>query len=90
MTRGGDIDNRLKTLLDALSVPKDGQVPSGEVWEPGEDPFHCLLEDDNLVTGLSISVDRLLGPSTPTEVLAFVEARLAATRRTFHNLGLVL
>ena len=89
VTQGGDLDNRMKTLLDALSIPKDNQMPTGDA-EADEYPFHCLLEDDNLVTGLSVSVDRLLGPSQPSEVLALIEVRVAATRGTFKNLGMTL
>ena len=41
--QGGDMDNRLKTLFDALSVPNADQV----VGEPTDNPdIYCLLEDD--------------------------------------------
>jgi len=62
VTQCGDIDNRLKTLLDALRIPKDTQeIPKGCQPEPNEAPFfHCLLEDDNLITKLSVETDRLL------------------------------
>jgi hypothetical protein len=53
----GDLDNRLKTLLDALSVPNQDQViPDPTI----DDPIHCLLEDDSLVSGLEIETRRLL------------------------------
>ncbi|HEY9158669.1 hypothetical protein [Candidatus Binatus sp.] len=50
----GDLDNRLKTLLDALRLPQD----ENEVMPP-DDPAQkknclCLLEDDSLITGLNI------------------------------------
>ena len=88
VTKGGDIDNRLKTLLDALSIPKSEQIPPGDT--PGEDetPLHCLLEDDNLITGLSVSVDRLLGSKDPSEVLAIIHINISATRGTLENLDL--
>jgi hypothetical protein len=54
--QGGDIDNRLKTLLDALSVPQhDEQVIPGST-----SPMFCLLEDDSLITGLDVQTQRLL------------------------------
>jgi hypothetical protein len=66
VTHGGDIDNRLKTLFDALRVPDsvgDGQQP-----EQGESPFFfCLLEDDALITEVNVSTDRLLYPAGPNE-----------------------
>jgi hypothetical protein len=58
---GGDIDNRMKTLLDALRIPDKKQI-SKMTPELGEDPFFCLLEDDALITGLCVKTDRLLDP----------------------------
>lgn len=57
--QGGDIDNRLKTLLDSLRMPDSNQV-SKEQPGDNETPFFCLLEDDKLISDLSISTDRLL------------------------------
>lgn len=54
---GGDLDNRLKTLLDGLSVPTDNELPHGS---SSGIPHYCLLEDDKLITDLSIHTDRLL------------------------------
>jgi hypothetical protein len=61
---GGDIDNRLKTLLDSLRMPKnEGEIPSDHHPGVNEDPFYCLLEDDILITKLAVSTDRLLEQS---------------------------
>lgn len=57
---GGDIDNRMKVLLDALQIPKDCSGIS--LPTPDEDPFFCLLTDDSLITELKITTDRLLTP----------------------------
>jgi hypothetical protein len=63
--QGGDIDNRIKTLLDALRMPKNNdELPKGYVPNPDENPFYCLLEDDKLITKLSISTARLLIPTS--------------------------
>ena len=60
---GGDIDNRLKTLFDALRMPdKPDELPAGDLPAEGENPFFCLLENDILITGLSVRTDRLLEP----------------------------
>lgn len=62
---GGDIDNRLKVLFDALRMP----LNAGEICGPSdadERPFFCLLEDDRLITEVRVSTDRLLMP--PCEV----------------------
>lgn len=57
--QGGDIDNRLKTLFDALHVPNNCTEVEG-VPEESEKPFYCLLEDDSLITSVHVRTDRLL------------------------------
>ena len=62
--RSGDIDNRLKTLFDALSCPQQpNQVPDS--WNPttDEQPVFCLLADDKLVTSVSVRAEQLLEPT---------------------------
>lgn len=57
--QGGDIDGRIKTLIDALAMPQHRE----QVMEKEGDQFHpilCLLEDDSLVSGLQIESERLL------------------------------
>jgi hypothetical protein len=63
LIRSGDIDNRIKTLLDALRLPGSQQeLGKYKTPEPGELPFFCLLEDDKLVTRISVETDMLLEP----------------------------
>ncbi len=64
----GDIDNRIKTLLDALQVPNLGdQVPKEWIPSEEENPLYCLMEDDRLINSLTIITDRLLAPITESE-----------------------
>ena len=63
ITSGGDIDNRLKTLLDSLKVPEHGALPADTQPTSDENPFFCLLEDDNLITDIRVSTAQLLQPS---------------------------
>jgi len=90
ITQAGDIDNRLKTLLDSLKVPSEPDaLPINAKPSPDEEPFFCLLEDDNLVTNLSISTDRLLEPSTsPSEVVLLLHVQTKITRSIWANVGL--
>jgi hypothetical protein len=61
ITPGGDIDNRLKTLFDALRMPKDqSELPNKSKPSDDENPLFCLLEDDSLITKVTVSTDRLL------------------------------
>jgi hypothetical protein len=62
--KSGDIDNRLKTLFDALRIVNSADE-LGRSKLPGsdEDPFYCLLEDDSLINHLSVETDTLLQPT---------------------------
>jgi hypothetical protein len=61
----GDLDNRIKTLIDTLRRPQNKQeLRDNERPSDGEDPFYCLLEDDRLVTHLAVETDTLLDPPT--------------------------
>jgi hypothetical protein len=63
----GDIDGRVKTLLDGLRMPQQCSEVSGQSPAPDEDPFYVLLEDDALVHGFTVTTDRLLVPPEPQE-----------------------
>jgi hypothetical protein len=56
----GDIDNRFKTLFDALQMPQNGQEIGGEVSRNDEDPFFVLLQEDDSIANVSLTSDRLL------------------------------
>jgi hypothetical protein len=59
----GDIDNRLKTLVDALRMPSQAEV--SEPPKPDEDPFYVLLDDDRQVTHVELESDAALAPENP-------------------------
>jgi hypothetical protein len=87
ITQGGDIDNRLKTLLDSLQVPKLDQLTSSDTPNSDETPFYCLVEDDNLITSLSVTTDRLLiRAASPNEVILLINVTLEFTHQHFTNL----
>ncbi len=87
ITQGGDIDNRLKTLFDALAMPRHlnallpGVPPAGD-----ETPFFCLLEDDNLVIAVSVRTEQLLEPVPDASVVdVSIHVRTRVTRPTMGN-----
>jgi hypothetical protein len=84
--QGGDIDNRLKTLFDALSVPANAQqVPNNADTEPDKRVF-CLLEDDKLVISVTVSNDRLLSqPDSSNHVLVILRVHPITFRATQAN-----
>jgi hypothetical protein len=76
----GDLDNRIKTLIDALRRPQSAnELRGNETPGDGEDPFYCLLEDDKLVTQLSVETDTLLEPPTEGSVEQHRQVRLIIT-----------
>jgi len=85
---GGDIDNRMKTLLDALKMPEDGALPDAAEPNANETPFFCLLEDDHLVTRLAIETERLLEPRNDTEVLLIIAVRTKLVETVIAAIGL--
>lgn len=78
---GGDIDNRLKTLLDALAMPSQpNALPQGVGPDEGETPFFCVLENDCLITKLSVHTERLL---EPTNLPSAVELTILVRSKKF-------
>jgi hypothetical protein len=86
--QGGDIDNRLKTLLDALRMPSTAEAQQAQIeTRPDDDPVHCLLQDDALVTKVSVETDRLLRPATdPLDLVAIIQVRVLVTLATWANI----
>jgi len=90
VSHAGDLDNRVKTLLDALRVPRESNaIPENDCPGEGEVPFFCLLDDDRLVTHLSVATDRLLESTVePSEVVMLIHVTMRATRQTIKTIGL--
>lgn len=87
ITQAGDIDNRLKTLMDSLQIPKENQIPKNVLPQAGEEYFYCLLEDDNLVTSLNISTNKLYDAVlSKNEVLLIVGITVDFTHGQFTNM----
>lgn len=61
LLKSGDIDNRLKTLFDALRTPTEMHELGGHE-DPAEDEetFFTLVEDDSLIDRVSVETDMLL------------------------------
>ena len=87
LTQGGDIDNRLKTLFDALTIPpQENSLPAKASPEPDETPFFCVLEDDSLVTSVAIRATQLLEPNIDkSEIILMIGVRVGRTITTFGN-----
>jgi hypothetical protein len=82
----GDLDNRLKTLFDALRVPTEGEIIDDPTLN---DPIYCLLESDTLITALNIKTDRLLTGAnrSPHQVHLVIEADIRVLQSRLYNLA---
>ena len=91
LREGGDLDNRIKTLFDALRIPQDENEVRNFMPTPEEDLFLCLTEDDKLITGFRVTTDRLLEPakteSEKNNVRLIIQVEVKATRLTQENMG---
>lgn len=86
----GDIDNRLKTLFDAMQIPPhENQFPPGGIVGSAESPFCCLLEDDSLISGLNVDTRRMLKPTSTNDVLLLIRVTTQTDEINFGNIQLI-
>lgn len=87
---GGDLDNRIKLLIDGLRVPSEQELPVGEVPQDDEDPFFVLLEDDALVVSFGVETETLLQSNLTTSqqyVELIIRVEMAPRKSSMANLG---
>jgi hypothetical protein len=81
MNSAGDIDNRIKTLVDALRIPSDGgEIKKRQDDDPDPNPMYCLLQDDKLITSLKVETERLLFTRGDSEHEAIVVIRVSTAQ----------
>lgn len=84
--KAGDLDNRLKTLLDALRAPMYPQEIKG--YFPNIEPYCCLLDNDALISALKIETFRNPAPpvgATLDHVRLHLRVRIDAVEYDFLN-----
>jgi len=86
---GGDIDNRLKTLLDGLRMPNNiDELPKIRTNTDINDPFYALLQDDKLISKLNVEVGQLLiEDKEKNYVKIVIKAKIIPTVGIFANMG---
>ena len=91
ISEGGDIDNRLKTLFDALRTPSVSEIQSlGAALDQDDDPLYCLFQDDSLITRVNVETDRLLRPvQNEHELVAVIKVRVRASKVTWGTMTLL-
>ena len=88
LIHGGDIDNRLKTLFDALTMPRhQNAFPKNIKPKSDQTPFFfCLLEDDSLVTSVAVKTEQLLIPRKDKLIVdVLINVKTRVTRVTPGN-----
>ncbi len=86
---GGDIDNRLKTLFDALRMPSKSEVQTLGVATASDDaPLHCLLRDDALIHRVNVETDRLLKDARPNDLVVVIGVKVVVTQVTWDTVTL--
>jgi Endodeoxyribonuclease RusA. len=87
---GGDIDNRIKTLFDALRVPAvASEIPASDAFEYGTSGMYCLLQDDKLINRVSIRSYRDHAPIDGDSVRCLIEVETKITKALWGNLNFV-
>ncbi len=90
LIHSGDIDNRLKTVFDALRRPQSPQeIPDSWTPKSDEQPLHCLLDDDRLITRVEVETTRWLEPGDPSELRLIIDVELWTHRVTWWTIEIV-
>jgi len=84
---GGDIDNRLKTLFDALQCPDANQIKPVRERFADKEPFYCLLENDKLITSVNIKTHTLLLGGNRNDVSVLIHVTVKATELMWKTIG---
>ena len=88
-----DIDNRVKTILDGLRCPQN-EHEIGQNTPRDAGPIYTLLDDDHLVTRLTVNTSHLLSPDmfpcnaerSPDSVFMLIDVNVRVTEGTLENL----
>lgn len=88
---GGDIDNSLKILFDALRMPHSlKEIPlMDKKTETNYDPLYCLLQDDKLVTSVKVTIDRFLHPKSVNDIFLVIHVKLKGVKVIWGNIGII-
>jgi len=85
---GGDIDNRLKTLFDALQCTDTNQIQPIKERFADKHPFFCLLEDDKLITSVNVKTHTLLRSEKKTDVSVLIHVIIEPVPFMMGTIGL--
>ncbi|MBQ8686420.1 MAG: hypothetical protein IJ517_01515, partial [Alphaproteobacteria bacterium] len=88
-----DIDNRVKTIMDGLRCPQnEHEIGANTPNDIG--PIYTLLDDDHLITRLSVNTSHLLDAGifseqiqrTPDSIFMMIDVNVRVAEGTLENL----
>ena len=88
-----DIDNRVKTIMDGLRCPQnEHEIGANTPRDIG--PIYTLLDDDHLITKLSVNTSHLLDnsmfssdiPRTPDSIFMMLDVNVRVAEGSLENL----
>lgn len=83
----GDLDNRVKRIIDALRAPtQKGEIVAN--LEPNS-RWYCVMDDDSSVKEVTASLAPYLDSNDPSESFVFVRVRTSPTAVTFANVAML-
>lgn len=88
-----DIDNRVKTIMDGLRCPQN-EHEIGQNTPRDGGPIYTLLDDDHLVTKLTVNTSHLLATDifpdktnlSPDSIFMLIDVNVRLTEGTLENL----
>lgn len=83
----GDLDNRLKRIIDALRMPQQAQEVLDEPI--AADRCFCLLQDDSSVSRVTAQLGPYLAGDDETSSFAFVRVRATPIAVTPDNISML-
>ncbi len=85
--KSGDLDNRIKRVIDALRAPQQKGELYGDLKENKR--WHCLLEDDDAVIGLKAKAGTFLDSDNNKESFVFIKVTPAPLTVTMSNIAML-
>lgn len=90
VNNGGDLDNRIKTLFDALRIPiTTAEIPPSDSFDYSSDGMYCLLQDDKLINKITIQGFKDYDPIAADSVRCTIRVTTKITAALYGNLSFI-
>ncbi|MFQ1699735.1 hypothetical protein ACJ5NV_03985 [Loktanella agnita] len=85
VVHNGDLDNRVKTLVDCLRMPQRQEMDGAKDVFVESERIYCLMEDDDQLSKLSVETSALLRPKRLDEDDAEVDLIMSVAVKPYMN-----